>query len=410
MKKNVYFFIPRITLLLFVLLLCNCSAEDVTPTEPSKTTIDSDNSLLRTTISTSGAITIQAENYDRMSGINTQATTDSGGGSNVGWIDTGDYLEYDINVPSTGSYKFEFRVASQTNASKFDFYQNSTKLSNVNKAATGGFQTWTTTSKTVNLTAGNSTLKLLATGSGWNINWIKITPVSVSTTTSTSGTFTLTDVQIETTTNCSSSTSTTSVDATVLNNNTFSGKYSYNSSNNTYKLTSCAQDGRRTEWKLKSTKEFTLNTTKTMEYKASFSDYPSAGVTIGQVHCRGVAGRPLLRVEILNGSVKCVITDTHVKDSGNTYTSSSLVSYTSGNDLDIKVQVGGDKIIVTATTNGSTGSVTYDKNATSNTYKINNKWYESTVIDHFYFKAGVYNDSGNNSNTPDATFKSFKIY
>lgn len=131
------------------------------------------------TISSLSAQTIQAENFDRMSGVKTEATTDTGGGTNVGWIDTGDYLEYDLTVPASGSYKFEFRVASKTNTSKFDFYQGSTKLSNANKASTGGWQNWVTTSKTVNLVAGPSTLKLLATGSGWNINWIKITPVDI---------------------------------------------------------------------------------------------------------------------------------------------------------------------------------------------------------------------------------------
>jgi hypothetical protein len=156
-------------------LAFNCAENDL-----------SDENLLvspNVTISSTNAQTIQAENFDGMKGIQTESTSDSGGGSNVGWIDSGDYLEYSLTVPASGSYKFEFRVASKSNASKFDFYQGNTKLSNVNKAATGGYQSWVTTSKTVNLSAGTSTLKLLATGGGWNINWIKITPVSVSQTT-----------------------------------------------------------------------------------------------------------------------------------------------------------------------------------------------------------------------------------
>jgi hypothetical protein len=141
-------------------------------------------SVAQVTVSTSSALTFQAEDFDAMSGIRTESTSDSDEGLNVGYIDTGDYLEYDLTVPASGSYKFEFRVASRTNTSKFDFYQDDTKLSNVNKAATGGWQTWVTTSKTVNLVAGSSTLKLLATGGGWNINWIRITPVDFDATTS----------------------------------------------------------------------------------------------------------------------------------------------------------------------------------------------------------------------------------
>ncbi|MBT2161640.1 carbohydrate-binding protein [Zobellia barbeyronii] len=130
-------------------------------------------------VPSSSSTIIQAEDYDNMNGVRTETTSDSGGGQNVGWIATGDYLEYDLNIANSGSYKMEFRVASKDSSSKFDFYQDNTKLSNVNKAATNGWQNWITTSKTVNLSAGSSTLKILATGNGWNINWIKITPVSV---------------------------------------------------------------------------------------------------------------------------------------------------------------------------------------------------------------------------------------
>ncbi|MBU2949929.1 carbohydrate-binding protein [Tamlana agarivorans] len=162
-----------------------CSSEEVLETDTSAeddTTTAS--AYSKSTLSSKSAVTIQAEAYDSQSGIKTESTADTGGGLNVGWIDTDDYLEYDIEVPASGSYKFEFRVASKTNTSKFDFYQDGTKLSNVNKASTGSYQTWITTSKTVDLSAGSSTLKLLATGGGWNINWIRITPVDVDESTS----------------------------------------------------------------------------------------------------------------------------------------------------------------------------------------------------------------------------------
>ncbi|MBU2994833.1 polysaccharide lyase family 7 protein [Cellulophaga baltica] len=136
-----------------------------------------------TSISSTSEILIEAENFDSMSGIKTETTSDTDGGINVGWIDEGDYLEYEIDVPASGSYKFDFRVASKTETSKFDFYQDDTKLSNVNKAASGGWQSWVTTSKTVELEEGSSILKLLATGGGWNINWISITPIDVASTT-----------------------------------------------------------------------------------------------------------------------------------------------------------------------------------------------------------------------------------
>src|SRR5688572_9565713 len=50
--------------------------------------------------------TTQAEAFSQMSGIQTENTTDSGGGTNVGWIDTNDWLSYQnspVNIPVTGT-------------------------------------------------------------------------------------------------------------------------------------------------------------------------------------------------------------------------------------------------------------------------------------------------------------------
>ncbi|QXP58653.1 polysaccharide lyase family 7 protein [Olleya sp. HaHaR_3_96] len=176
LKKTKQIILP---LLLLMFIINSCSTDEITPVEEPTGKTENTGSMLRTTVSASSSVVIQAENYDSMSGVQTENTQDSGGGQNVGWIDTDDYLEYDLNVSTAGSYKIEFRVASRTNTSKFNFFQDGTKLSNVNKASTGGWQNWVTTAKTVTLSSGNSTLKLLATGSGWNINWIKITPVDV---------------------------------------------------------------------------------------------------------------------------------------------------------------------------------------------------------------------------------------
>ncbi len=57
--------------------------------------------------------TVQAENYSAMAGVQLEATTDAGGGQNVGWIETGDWMAYNsINIPTTGAYTAEYRVAS----------------------------------------------------------------------------------------------------------------------------------------------------------------------------------------------------------------------------------------------------------------------------------------------------------
>ncbi|MBL6449963.1 carbohydrate-binding protein [Fulvivirga sp. 29W222] len=116
--------------------------------------------------------TIQAENFTNMSGIQLEVTTDQGGGQNVGWIDAGDWMEYTINAPEAGNYTVEYRVASLNAGGVIEFFTNGSSKGTTTFNATGGWQNWTTVSTTVNLSAGNQTIRLVSNNSGWNINWI----------------------------------------------------------------------------------------------------------------------------------------------------------------------------------------------------------------------------------------------
>ncbi|MFT7561701.1 MAG: beta-glucanase (GH16 family), partial [Flavobacteriales bacterium] len=58
-------------------------------------------------------LVIQAEDFGWMSGVKVDSTSDSEGGSYVGWVDGGDWLSYpSISIPESGSYTIEYRVAS----------------------------------------------------------------------------------------------------------------------------------------------------------------------------------------------------------------------------------------------------------------------------------------------------------
>ncbi len=97
-------------------------------------------------------IVIQAENYNSMAGVQTEATTDAGGGSNVGWIDATDWMAfYNINFPVTGTYKVEYRVASLNGGGRVscDLNAGSIQLGAVDIPSTGGWQNWTTVSHNV---------------------------------------------------------------------------------------------------------------------------------------------------------------------------------------------------------------------------------------------------------------------
>ena len=126
------------------------------------------------------AVLIQAEDYSAMSGIQVEATTDTGGGSNVGYTETGDWIAYNsINFSTTGSYLIEYRVASAVTGGRIssDLNGGAIVLGNVDIPNTGGWQNWQTVSQTVNVNAGTYNFGIYIQNTGMNINWIKITKV-----------------------------------------------------------------------------------------------------------------------------------------------------------------------------------------------------------------------------------------
>lgn len=126
--------------------------------------------------STSFSHFTEAENYSSMSGVQTENTSDTGGGQNIGWIDTGDWMAYhNITIPSSGYYTVEYRVASINGGQlSLDLNGGSTVLGNVGIPATGGWQNWTTRSHSVYINAGTYNFGIYAQAGGWNINWWRI--------------------------------------------------------------------------------------------------------------------------------------------------------------------------------------------------------------------------------------------
>ena len=139
--------------------------------------------------------TVQAENYDtggqgvaynvtsvngsansyRSDGVDLEATTDTGGGYDLGWTAAGQWFKYTVNVATAGTYTVGLRLAAPTAVTDALHIDNSagTNLSgNVTAPATGGYQTWTTVTVTVTLPAGTQTLTVDQDNAGWNINYL----------------------------------------------------------------------------------------------------------------------------------------------------------------------------------------------------------------------------------------------
>jgi beta-glucanase (GH16 family) len=118
---------------------------------------------------------IEAEDYNDMLGVQIETTTDTGIGFNVGYIDEGDWVEYSLDVANAGNYLIEYRLASQNGSDGFQTLIDGIQIDAQSVPNTGGWQSWITNSATVNLSAGEQTLRLNAVGSEWNLNWIKFT-------------------------------------------------------------------------------------------------------------------------------------------------------------------------------------------------------------------------------------------
>lgn len=116
---------------------------------------------------------VEAEAYNRMSGVSLEATHDVSGFAHVGDIDSNDWLEYNIDAPENGSYFISLRVAS-VNAGAVRLARDGQTLSTIDFARTGGGQTWKTFTAELDLKAGQQTIRLTANTGGFNLNWIEI--------------------------------------------------------------------------------------------------------------------------------------------------------------------------------------------------------------------------------------------
>src|SRR3984885_1804850 len=139
--------------------------------------------------------TVQAENYDtggqgvaynvtavngsansyRSDGVDLEATSDSGGGYDLGWTGAGQWFKYTVNVATAGTYAVSLRLAAPTavtNALQIDNAAGTDLTGVITAPATGGYQNWTTVTANITLSAGVQTLTVDQDGPGWNINYL----------------------------------------------------------------------------------------------------------------------------------------------------------------------------------------------------------------------------------------------
>jgi pectinesterase len=108
--------------------------------------------------------TIQAESYNAMSGVQTEACSE--GGQNVGFIHNNDWIRFSVNFGS-GVTGFSARVASNTTGGTIKLRLGSaggTQIGSCNVANTGGWQNWTTVTGAASGASGVQDLYLVFSG------------------------------------------------------------------------------------------------------------------------------------------------------------------------------------------------------------------------------------------------------
>ena len=125
---------------------------------------------------------IQAESDNAQSGTQTEPTTDTAGGQDVGWIANGDWLRYDnVNFSSTAATQFYARVASGAAGGVSGLVEvrldslGSAPVGRFAIANTGGWQSWRTVPANISGVTGTHTVYLTFTSGQRadfvNVNW-----------------------------------------------------------------------------------------------------------------------------------------------------------------------------------------------------------------------------------------------
>jgi hypothetical protein len=120
--------------------------------------------------------------------VGVEASSDIGGGYDVGYTTEGQWLKYTVNITQSGLYTLQARVASLGNGGYWHAEFNGRNVTgNLYTPVTYGWQTWTTmTSPVFPLQAGRQVMRVVFDGNGptggmGNFNWFQIAPVMPST-------------------------------------------------------------------------------------------------------------------------------------------------------------------------------------------------------------------------------------
>lgn len=124
---------------------------------------------------------VDAAQYDAFSGIRLEPTQDVGGGEHVTDIASGDWIEYLLEIPESGSYRVHYRVASDIESGRLaiHFMPQALQRFVIDIPNTGSTQNFmTVTSDSMHVNAGFYRVRVRAINGGFNLNWLEFERLS----------------------------------------------------------------------------------------------------------------------------------------------------------------------------------------------------------------------------------------
>ena len=115
----------------------------------------------------------------RNDNVDIEATGDVDGGYNISWIQAGEFLTYDIDVPQAGTYDVVLRVATPAENQSLNLVVGG-EATTAEFGSTGGWQTYEDVVVSgVNLEAGSQELRLIMNSNSFNLNYFELIPQTV---------------------------------------------------------------------------------------------------------------------------------------------------------------------------------------------------------------------------------------
>jgi hypothetical protein len=125
----------------------------------------------------------------RSTDVDLEASTDVGGGYDVGWIEAGEWLGFTVNAAKAGTFRFTARVASNYAGTKgLHLEIDGAALPAAEFTDASGWQSWhdlVVGQKT--LTAGTHALRIVADTRKFNLNYVDAAQLCTATTCAAAG-------------------------------------------------------------------------------------------------------------------------------------------------------------------------------------------------------------------------------